>query len=414
MAKKSSKQKVCYECPQEKEPIKIRVSFFFDGTKNNAGNVRARTPGEGGSYASDLTNVVRLFDALSTRSDEFDHHFKIYTEGVGTITGEGDHIWDSATGKGDAGVEAKAEAGWQSALEEMKGKGISTSADIDITFDVFGFSRGAACARYFIHVFRIDKEGFRSMPAKNMGYQKISQPKCKYAGLFDTVASFGLDHSDDTAQLHLDAVKFAETGLHLCAAEEHRENFRLTNTNSNSNIDQFFLPGVHSDIGGGYVDNSNEEDWEVYESSFPSFPSTREEAIEQEMKWLTDRGWYKRSEMETDWNYEYIMATRKNIRNQYTYIPMNMMAKHSTDNGSIKYRASEIRSYGIPPDLNFLKTKLYAYLDSCSDDDWMNNTTKEMQEIRHKYFHFSSRYNGIGHDPQWSNDNQRQRIIQDG
>ncbi len=46
----------------------------------------------------------------------------------------------------------------------------------------------------------------------------------------------------------------------MAESDEHRVNFRLTNINSaGSRGTEKFLPVVHSDIGGSYVDGVDEE-----------------------------------------------------------------------------------------------------------------------------------------------------------
>ena len=84
---KTSKQQVCQAC-LENQPLKIRISFFFDGTGNNKENSEAGKSDKDaeGSYAGDLTNITRLHTTLLTESDKFDHHLKAYTEGIGTET----------------------------------------------------------------------------------------------------------------------------------------------------------------------------------------------------------------------------------------------------------------------------------------------------------------------------------------
>ena len=420
--KNNHKQEVCLECQKEEQPLKIRISFFFDGTLNNAENVKADTPDVGDSYASDLTNVARLHDALLTKSDEFDLHLNIYTEGPGTVTGDKDSMWGAALGTGGTGVKAKARAGWKSALEDMENKGVSKSVKLEITFDTFGFSRGAACARYFIYAMHVDHESFRSEAAAKYGYENIASCNCKYTGLFDTVASYGIKHSNDTQDLSLNAVSFAESGLHLCSAEEHRKKFRLTNTGSNSNIRELFLPGDHSDVGGGHIDANGEEEWVVYDLSIFRQSSTVKKAIKREIKWLTDRGWYTENELKySKWPYNKLVANRSGICNRYTYIPMNMMADFSLKSGGLNYKKRSIKGYDIPDNLTWLKEELYGCLNGDSGGyDWMNDAREKTKEARHKYFHFSSRYNeafGV-HAPQWSDDDpiegERRRITQPG
>lgn len=120
----------------------------------------------------------------------------------------------------------------------------------------------------------------------------------KYVGLYDTVASYGVIHDNNTSQLHLDSIAIAEKVVQLAAAEEHRLNFRLTNISSAKNGLQIFLPGAHSDVGGGYVHNSMEENIHILDfDNSSSLTSTQEAAFDREIKWLIESGWYSRDEI---------------------------------------------------------------------------------------------------------------------
>jgi len=91
----------------------------------------------------------------------------------------------------------------------------------------------------------------------------VKKIEIDFAGLFDTVASHGLFRLlfslSNTKNLKLHAVSKAKQAIHLIAAEEHRENFSLTDiASAGSKGRELFLPGVHSDIGGGYRDEASE------------------------------------------------------------------------------------------------------------------------------------------------------------
>ena len=78
-------------------------------------------------------------------------------------------------------------------------------------------------------------------------------------GLYDTVASFGIGHGTDTSDLKLDSITKARFVYHLASDDEYRDNFPLTNINScGLRGIEFILPGVHSDIGGSYLNNDEE------------------------------------------------------------------------------------------------------------------------------------------------------------
>lgn len=124
-------------------------------------------------------------------------------------------------------------------------------------------------------------------------------------GLYDTVASFGINHrglkieeknifgiktpevkiiGTDAEQLGLDAIKKARFILQISSADEFRENFSLTNIKSAGiNGLEFTFPGVHSDIGGSYVDGDEEE---------RTFYRGSESECKKMKKILVDEGWF--------------------------------------------------------------------------------------------------------------------------
>jgi len=278
---------------------------------------------------------------------------------------------------------------------------------LDITVDVFGFSRGAAGARYAIH--RIVQDRVLHTKLSEINYD-VGQVNVLFAGLYDTVASYGVAHYNDTTDLSLDAISRAENTLHLCAAEEHRENFRLTNINSTgSKGREIFLPGVHSDVGGGYLHNASEK--------VLLFKGSKKEA-EEEQRQLIASGWYDKEELAISSKafgaYYHLTGTRKSISNQYSYIPLHTMSRYAKKTG-IQFSPRLTLVFKIPEKLSTLQLKLDGYVDNGVSvaNDWINRQDQTMQDLRHQYLHFSADYEGIGMDPEWEN-GRRTRVNQDG
>lgn len=271
------------KCPhaEEKESIEepsktisFRASLFFDGTQNNRNNValgKSKSKPKN-SYANDYSNVAILEtnwkagideNKFPTQSEEF-QCFSFYIEGIGTEDNESDTTYGLALGKGSTGVIAKVDKGLTQIVKEIQKRHTQKDIKIEnIYLDSFGFSRGAAAARYFIYA-ALEKQG-KTLKDQlvNEGYQ-VGQVKFIFNGLYDTVASLGLSHKDNTNQLKLRSVTKAEKVIHLCAADEHRKNFRLTDINSaGSKGVEIYLPGVHTDVGGGYPDGRDEVDLQV-------------------------------------------------------------------------------------------------------------------------------------------------------
>jgi hypothetical protein len=138
---------------------------------------------------------------------------------------------------------------------------------------VYGFSRGAAQARTFVNWLA---ELTRAQGESGTEYRFAGLPiSIEFLGLFDTVAAVGLADSapfaaghmswaDDTMRLPEDCA-FLKRCVHLVAAHEQRSSFPLDSIRRQRNPQdpqcastyrqgtvEFFYPGMHSDVGGGY------------------------------------------------------------------------------------------------------------------------------------------------------------------
>jgi hypothetical protein len=250
----------------------------------------------------------------------------------------------------------------------------------------------------------------------------------KFVGLFDTVAAYGYAHYNDTRDLDLDAITAADYVLQLAAGDEHRANFRLTNIKSAKRLNkglEIFLPGVHSDIGGGYLDRAAEEDLQIYDHDSAGWNSdVQTQSLAFERDWLSQMGWYvynpvpALSEISEPNMANEIYVKRTNISNKYTFIPMHLMARYAQQHGC-NYPTLDLRSgsgygatttpsrYRVPPELNDAKQEIQTYIDTIavaglgSEVDWINNDAAWLKAVRHGYFHFSSYYGSVGMGPQW-------------
>ena len=153
-----------------------------------------------------------------------------------------------------------------------------------ISFDVFGFSRGAALARHFVNAALAGLPDYTQAYTDNEPDESINiypnlfmptegEPdshrqafardtqrtvNVRFVGLLDTVGSFYFpgNHDEGNFNLHL-APDCAEKVVQLCAAHEYRKNFPLTSIfkQGESKPENFFeevFPGCHTDVGGGY------------------------------------------------------------------------------------------------------------------------------------------------------------------
>ena len=439
--------------PPEIPTQRARITVFFDGTGNNKTNVDRGKADKipfyllmsayKSSYANDHSNISHLSTnckelntPIKSENKPYNFHKKIYLEGIGTTNNAGDSMIANATGMGPTGISAKVEHALDEAIKELTA--LATSYDVEfIHLDSFGFSRGAAAARYFIHEAFNNEDAAIGSALKKKNYV-VNEVSFKFVGLFDTVASYGVDHDHDTAELSLTAISSAEQVIHFAAAEEHREKFRLTDIGSASGSDslEVFLPGVHSDVGGGYPPNA-EEDITVWEQAYSIYDrgsagmSNADADIKREMNWLTEQGWFKSGELQHKiWATDSVVthqirAKRFAIANQYRIIPYNMMVKFASEK-KLEFSANTgavslamLKSLEI--DLNTYVNKMRGGGKSArsSPDDWFHQTSSphhtkvNLAALRNLHLHFSSNYSSIGMSPQWSG-TLRKRIIQPG
>jgi len=412
---------------ESEQTVRIRASFFFDGTGNNRTNVALGSKfKKEASYKAGESNISKLEAAgLDRRGPSVDYHFTVYTEGIGTVNRGSDVPRGQAVGKGWTGVVAKVEIGINQAIANIRGFAGSRKIK-HIHIDTFGFSRGAAAARHCI--WKCMQEAGKTLKERleEAGYT-VGGVVVKFVGLYDTVSSYGLDHTNDTAQLHLDAISIAEKVVQLAAAEEHRANFRLTNIKSaGAKGLELFLPGVHSDVGGGYADPEHEEDHQLFDLDVAWLNKAEKAAIRRERQWLVAAGWYRDSELAPTNFWNEVKATRRNISNKYSRIPLQIMADFARKNGV--YIAATLKTnHPIPPELSTADFEIGKYIGSTSRSspgDWFKtNAALDApwhKAMRHDYLHFSAYYGSFmgAYKPQWSNDDpvngRRMRNIQDG
>jgi hypothetical protein len=282
---------------EEKVQVALRIGVFFDGTGNNADNSAmgllcgAQHPVEpqdldasckpymsdpDSSYGNDITNIKKLMELyLAPPSLEGEGLYKrasrkIYIDGIGTNAGAKDNLIGAATGRGETGIEErvlKAFGDIQFIVKDLhqENPGCVISS---LTFDTFGFSRGAAAARHFANEVIRGRQG--PLAAVLDHHVRVFSPtfvdreiRVGFIGLFDTVAAVaGLANFGNISsahapgvKLHLDNKYFPHV-VHLVARDELRRNFALNSVKPGHT--EITLPGVHSDIGGGYLADTEE------------------------------------------------------------------------------------------------------------------------------------------------------------
>ena len=296
------------ELPVEQR-ITLRLGMFFDGTGNNLGNAALTaecrrqdlqefdeqtlnqirqlcethgyrdTNGDGlydqmpdGSYGNELSNVALLYDLYEDQADSLvngaanEASVKVYIDGIGTTGGSEDSTWSKGTGKGGTGVVDRVNESPMAIMRRFDLL-IANNPQLQIEkieFDIFGFSRGAAAARHFANEVLKSSGGVlaselnHDLPALAPGFDWSTHVSINFIGLFDTVAAIvdplrgnlrAGDSRNPGVNLHLPP-GCARKVVHLTAADEHRHNFSLNRVHSSH--EELALPGVHSNLGGGY------------------------------------------------------------------------------------------------------------------------------------------------------------------
>lgn len=188
------------------------------------------------------------------------------------------HKWDFF----NSGVKSKLRQMLQKIYVTLQQKNIKS--DCLVSFNVYGFSRGAATARMFVHrVLNYGHDKDITKEVDDMLGNSSDNPitltqfgvkfRVKFVGLFDTVSSIGTNHDDDVIdekqQLYFNETRRPNQVVHIVAGHEFRQKFALT---SIANIVQkgcgfeVVLPGCHTDIGDGletrWVQNKITGQWE--------------------------------------------------------------------------------------------------------------------------------------------------------
>ncbi len=292
----------------EEEGITLRIGVFFDGTGNNKANsetvAACYSPdtnlaeaaeeiqkhcaaygydGNGSSpdnsYGNDVSNIARLYDLYADHSskpipeNEKKAFLRIYVEGIGTKSNGEDSLHSLITGRGETGVVARVEQTPTKILKQIRLFQEENPEVVveKIEFDIFGFSRGAAAARHFANEVLNGEQSILALalPAESSVFSRSFNWGVKvgvvinFIGLFDTVAAIAKPGFFDftVANGRNPGVNLklpdgcATKVVHLVARDEVRENFAL---NSLGDTD-LVLPGVHSDLGGGYLPIAKEK-----------------------------------------------------------------------------------------------------------------------------------------------------------
>jgi hypothetical protein len=424
-----------------KGTIDIIIGVFFDGTLNNKTNTEEKVNNstyfrnygvekkEDSSYYNDWSNVARLWKY-------YDSPLKTYVEGIGTEDRQKDSTMGFAFGTGVTGIRGKVKKGCENIVKLAKNEKTKVGATKinTLTLDVYGFSRGAAAARNFVHEISKAKYKAKITVASSRGAtatqktdsdgnvtQRDDFPKwghlgllleennievniirVRFLGIFDTVSSYSKNFSafpdfDNVEELSLNDIGKASNVVHYVAENEHRENFSLTNTHIGV---QKVFPGVHSDIGGSY--NDGEEVIQEIETSW-TFKNKLNPVIEK----LIDEGWYNRHELKiTGGKLYWALQGTRDLKKAYSFIPLHFMGE-SSKNKKVNILNSKLESFYDMTDSELLirvKAKLRTYVFGVGKQYLLDNSLSageraDLLELRNKFLHWSAKREGIGMDP---------------
>ncbi len=392
----------------------VVVNVFFDGTKNNMYNIDnkakykkqiAEDKDAYESYTNAYSNVAHLF---SQRYGESKDNIWIYIQGMGSTKDEADSKAGFAYGSGDTGVKTRAESAFieiQKAYEKFNGRGTKPTS---IVINVFGFSRGAATARHFVHLAKSKLKLF-----KGWGFSP-KQVRFRFVGIFDTVSSFqtidgtamaktalfglgGVIHSaakpdfdNDVKELSLNFKDFDADDkkitkvFHIAAGDEYREYFSLTNIMAARREKygyEVVMDGAHSDIGGSYPCGLND-----------SYHITTD-ALKN---WFIDQGFYTAQQIKSVGKQEYV-ASRQNIPNDYHKIALKTMRLMTQQYGLIQFK-KDIVTYenenlkGIVK--NLINSHPAAVVKTAAWGKVLDLRLKDLGQIRNlrnQYLHWSAK-----------------------
>ncbi|WP_085693773.1 MULTISPECIES: type VI secretion system tip protein TssI/VgrG [unclassified Pseudomonas] len=442
--------------------ITLRIGVFFDGTGNNRLNsesvagchardvgLEAKAEdlqkfcetqgydGQGGapdnSYGNDLSNVARLHglyrDDTKSRlaEDERMAYIPVYLEGIGTASGAEDSLYSQATGMGVQGVLARVEQSPSAILEQIE---LFQQANPDrkvaqVEFDIFGFSRGAAAARHFANDVFNDQKSLvatalseNSMFVEGFSWSTRSDVTINFIGIFDTAAAIAKLSSGDFSvhdavnpglNLYL-APDIAKKVVHLVARDERRHNFSLNKADAADIV----LPGVHSDLGGGYLPRSIERVLlsKLHSSDedvrLPLHESKAFVAAQYELRRLQDqlnlhdlpleiRTWEKRVVQNvkgdrTRWKRVFaVVSCQREMRNELSLIYLRIMRALAVKHDVPFLSVEPDGRFALPEELVPIATKLMRF--ALGETRRIDLTPEEETLLVTRYIHLSANWN---------------------
>jgi type VI secretion system secreted protein VgrG len=393
--------------------------------------------GKGGvpdsSYGNDSSNVAKLYELYSDDSqrqvalEEMKASLRVYMDGIGTSSGQGDSSFAKATGRGAQGVLARVEQSQTKILNSIEQFELSNPDRKvgRVEFDVFGFSRGGAAARHFSNeVLKGEQSRLATLlPAdaalfiEDFAWRTNTDVAINFIGLFDTVAaitSFSArdeDAANTGVDLHLPP-DIAKKVVHLVAHHERRHNFPLNSAGAADIV----LPGAHSDLGGGYLPNAMERvlvskpcssthiDLAVPSTSTNAYLSTQAElgrlqrqlalyGLQLEVKtWSVERRTTAKGDR-NEWKNVYAaVRSERMVSNELALVYLRIMrelaARHDVP---FTFIDDEDHKFALPAELQPIAQKLMAY--ALGETRHTGLSLDEDELLLRRYIHQSAHWN---------------------
>lgn len=384
--------------------------------------------------------------------------YNIYVEGAGTEAiysaawYEKTYNWKgSVSGKGVSGVAKLVAKAVNLIRIRLRGLSKAEMPNTEIHFDVFGFSRGATCARLFSYLAVRDsgdklgcEEEFEDSVAKsyyNNGFLHfldklgLKSVTVDFLGIYDTVSSIGGVTTESYANNVTDYGLFSPTltdkvksTYHLCAMDEYRSHFALTDIGTavdGSNNAEILIPGCHSDVGGGYINGENNnfsltkimyEPQLNFAMDYVHKLSSTKQSLNKET--LESLGWISKDDSYRESLTHTTVSIKRKVFGVYANIPLVMMWK---------------RTNGKNKRVTFNSIPLRYKIDGNRFKEWNNellSLAEEGVQGRHCYYpggsfssesyrrlrknlHFSAK-DSLGFDPSFDNNNTFCRFLYHG
>ena len=396
-----------------KQLVELTIGVFFDGTGQNANNLLTAQEKDECRFS----NIYRLYKNYGNNHND---KLAVYIEGAGTKNGAGDNTLVQAIGVDvplvttGYGVFAKYSNSVTQIAERIKNllpKAGLEKNTLTLTFDVFGFSRGAATARHFVNMINsLDPSvtNILTEVAQDKGYEISKIPEVRFLGLYDTVASiwrlgalWGDPHdTGETNGLKVALGKdAAKTVFHLTAGHECRYNFPLNRVGGS--YFELELPGAHSDIGGSYASQENEIS-EITQAKYdiPIVSDSKKKVIDELAQLRKDSKWNILLE-NTDVVSGLLPAPyhqgvcRRNVSGDLQYVALMLMLKAAINQGCPFSEEAMLYEDSIPEDLK----GYYQHASLVSEDVFIGKEAridpKIIDEIPPHYIHISGSWQNV-------------------